>query len=148
MIWNRLKRRQPPVTDAPIRPSRVGTEAIGFGGCRPDGDAASVDPESSTSRMALLFLTTSCRPCQALWAGAAAASPEGLTIVTPSPETENRRRAAELAGGRASVVMSSEGWHRYGVTGSPWLVVVDGGVVRYDSRSPHDWNEVLEIASR
>lgn len=84
----------------------------------------------------LLFLTSSCIGCRAVWealgAGEDAArggSDAPVVVITPSPSTESGRAVLALAPAGVRVVMSSEGWHAYGVTAAPWMVDVAGGVV-------------------
>jgi hypothetical protein len=93
----------------------------------------------STGRTALLFLTSSCQPCQPFWTGT---PPPGSVLVTPSPATESRRRVAELARAGQVVVMSSEAWHAYDVRRAPWLVMVEDGRVVSDAPAPPDWESV------
>ncbi|HLH46171.1 MAG TPA: hypothetical protein VKV25_03365 [Acidimicrobiales bacterium] len=107
-------RRSPP----PPRPSLVGRPAPALPGA----------PWAAGSRALLVFVTTSCTPCAAVW-DALPRYPQPLVVVTPGPETESRRAvAARDAHGVA--VMSSAAWFDYRVPGAPWLVaVVDGTVV-------------------
>ncbi|HET7523219.1 MAG TPA: hypothetical protein VFJ79_03655 [Acidimicrobiales bacterium] len=74
----------------------------------------------------LLFLTSDCRECRSRWARVRS----GDVIVTPDPSTESARSVAKLAPPGAMVIMSSRGWHDYGITKAPWLVEVRDGVVR------------------
>jgi hypothetical protein len=45
------------------------------------------------------------------------------------------------------VLMSSEAWHAFGVTGAPWYVVVAGGVVVAEGRAPASWRKVEALLS-
>ena len=98
---------------------------------------------------AVVFLTSSCRPCQAYWkeapAGAAGGQAASIVYVTPDPSTESRRRVARLAAQAAPtpVIMSTEAWLAYGVTQAPWLVVVRDGQVMVDGPAPSEPGEVL-----
>jgi len=87
----------------------------------------------------LVFLTSSCTPCQPLWTGS---PPQGAVLVTPSPTTESRRRVEHLARPGQVVVMSSEAWHAYDVHRAPWLVVSDSGTVVSDAPAPSDWGPI------
>lgn len=73
----------------------------------------------------LLFLTSDCKECRSRWARVR----EGDVIVTPDPSTESARSVTKLAPPGATVIMSSQGWHDYGITKAPWLVEVRDGVV-------------------
>jgi hypothetical protein len=140
--------QDPSLVPPPPRAPRLGAVACDVSGEDPHRRAVRVDVGSG--RRALLFLTSTCEPCHSLWTEAACATREAtnapgagtapagaaarlLTIVTPSPTTESRRRVAERSPGSATVVMSSETWTRYGVARAPWLVVVDAGVVVHDA---------------
>ena len=92
-------------------------------GTAPDGSTVRVD--LSEGRRTVWFLTSSCRPCRALWPALSA----GDLVVTPSPSTESRRAVARLAPGGVAVVMSSEAWFAFDPGPAPWRVVVSGGRV-------------------
>ena len=117
--------------------SRTGQPAAPIEGVDPGGRALSV--QVSTGGTALVFLTSSCQPCQPFWTGT---PPPNGVLVTPSPATESRRRVAELARPGQVVVMSSEAWHAYGVRRAPWLVMVEDGRVVVDAPAPPDWESV------
>lgn len=86
----------------------------------------------------MLFLTSSCRPCQAVWEllGEAGALPGRLAVVTPGPATESRRRVAAMAPAGPTVVMSDQTWLAYGPGPAPWSVTVEGGVVTSEGPAP------------
>ena len=116
------------------RPSRVGLAAPALEGWSPAGDEMVVDTGSG-SGLVVAFLTSSCRPCQWFWktpaAGAVVVDERpAVVIVTPDPTTEDRREVARLAPPAVPVVMSSDTWFRWGVWGSPFFVVVVGGLIR------------------
>jgi hypothetical protein len=139
----------------------MGRPASGFAGVDPQGRQTTVvvdgeatgarAPTGGTSKLnqlVLVFLTSSCQPCQLLWGGAAPLGDGVPTfIVTPSPSTESRRKVAELAPLTVPVVMSSEAWHAYGVTRAPWLVVLDRGIVAAEGPAPADWAGIAGIAA-
>ncbi len=90
-------------------------------GSAPDGSPVRVD--LSDGRRVLYFMTSSCRPCLALWPHLA----PGDLVVTPSPSTESRRKVASLAPAGVTVVMSSDAWFAFRPGPAPWRVVlVDG----------------------
>jgi hypothetical protein len=97
--------------------------------------------------VALIFLTGSCKPCQAYWGPFTARAP--IALITPDPATEDRRRVAKLAGGSPHpVVMSTEAWLAYGVTKAPWLVVIDHGTVVADEPAPDELADALLLLDR
>jgi hypothetical protein len=122
----------------------VGRPVRDFTGVDPSGKECDVQLSTRPGTSALLFLTSSCQPCRALWATAGWADPAGppVMIVTPSPSTESRRRVAQLAPPSVPVVMSSDAWHAYGVTRAPWLALLDGGTIAGEGPAPADWSGV------
>jgi hypothetical protein len=148
-----LGRRRAPDLIRPDRPSRLGTPARDLHGTAPDGKPVEVAVDRQS--VVLLFLTSSCFGCRVLWEGMAASvhqvpSPEmapRVVVVTPSPSTESARQVAALASEGIEVVMSSDAWHAYGVTGAPWCVVVADGVVAADGPAPPTWTELLRAHS-
>ena len=97
--------------------------APGISGSTPAGEP--MDLELSGTDADLLFITSDCRECRSRWARVR----PGDVIVTPDPSTESARSVAKLAPPGATVIMSSQGWHDYGVTKAPWVVEVRDGVV-------------------
>lgn len=104
------------------RPSRLGQPAPLISGVDLDGQPVSVDPEGRT----VYFLTSSCRPCLAVWE---ALGGDGPVVVTPDPSAESRRKVAELAPPGATVVMSTDAWFAYAAGPAPWAVSVSGATV-------------------
>jgi hypothetical protein len=131
------------------RPSLVGRPSLDVVGVSPDGGP--VELSLANQGAVLLFLTSSCYDCQALWKGLASGSAgragPKVTVVTPSPETESARKVAALAPAGAAVIMSSSAWLAYGITGAPWCVVVAGGVVAADGPAPSTWSQLEEAAA-
>jgi hypothetical protein len=113
-------------------------------GVRPDGSPTEVSVDQS---LALIFLTSSCKPCQPYW-GRFSARP-AIALITPDPATEDRRRVAKLAATSPHpVVMSTDTWLAYGVTKAPWLVVVDNGTVVVDQPAPDQVADALVLLDR
>jgi len=79
----------------------------------------------------LLFLTSSCEPCRAVWSDLAGTTCPGVVAVTPDATTEDARAVAAVAG-LSKVVMSTEAWLAYGVSRAPWAIVVENGLVVSD----------------
>lgn len=80
-----------------------------------------------------MFLTSSCHGCREFWDRLSRPLPGAarVAVITPGPELEDRRKVAELAPDTTPVVMSGGAWAEYGVSRSPFAVVVrDGRVAR------------------
>ncbi|MGH9047689.1 MAG: hypothetical protein ACRDVW_10310 [Acidimicrobiales bacterium] len=78
----------------------------------------------------LLFLSTTCDGCAALWRAFSEPSHELLAdtstvLVTRAPPTEAAEKVAAL-GGAGELVMSESAWTDYGVHSGPFFVLVDG----------------------
>ncbi len=144
-------RSRRPARSAPSRPSRVGSDGTDIRGESPEGNRLRLGV-AEVPRVLLVFLTSSCRSCRPLWdalsAGQAATLPSRpvVAVVTPSPTTEDRSRVADLAGD-APVVMSSDGWHDYAITGSSFVVVVDRGTISAEG-PVGSWDELEGLVRR
>lgn len=128
----------------------MGRPAGPVSGHAPDGARSGVDV--ADGRWVLLFVTSSCRSCRALWEVLAAA-PDGLgsgpwVVVTPGPSTESRRAVAALAPPGLAVVMSTDTWLAYSPGPAPWAVVVDGGVGVWEGPAPLDPSGLAALAVR
>jgi hypothetical protein len=143
-------RRRPAQPFRPPRPSRIGTAVVDLAGTDPTGSTVRRSLQGSSGPTLLLFLTSSCEPCQGLWQALAAGRQSDLpgspptVVVTPSAALEDRRRVAELAPGSVPVVMSGEAWQDYGVPGSPFAVMVHEG--RVAGEGPVlDWGQLAAL---
>lgn len=132
--------------------SQVGTAATDVVGVDPAGADRVVLLDGPAARIALLFLTGSCVPCQRFWASpppALGAGSGAIHIVTPDPSTDDRRRVARLAAQTSvPVVMSSQAWVAYGVSQACRLIVVDHGTVVANTQAPDSWAEVAAWCGR
>lgn len=90
-------------------------------GVTPGSEEAALD--FAGSDVDLVFLTSECRECREQWGRLGG----GNVVVTPDPATDSRRAVAKLTPPGVMVVMSSNGWHAYGITKAPWLVEVRAG---------------------
>jgi hypothetical protein len=146
-LLDRLSRRRFVPDPGAERPSRVGQSATDLQGPSPEGTP--VDVRVAAGSVALLFLTTSCLDCRLVWTALAATPgqpiPSSVLIVTPSPSTEDARAVAALAPPQIPVLMASEVWQAYAVTGAPWCVVVVDGVVVHDRAAPTDTDELRAV---
>jgi hypothetical protein len=123
----------PSAPATPAAPARVpGTPAPPLAGPTPSGDAIMLDFGASGSRPTLLaFLTTGCATCAGFWESLAerpVAPGVQTVVVAHNPERERLQRLRELAPDGVPVVMSSQAWQDYEVSGSPYFVLVDGSI--------------------
>jgi hypothetical protein len=94
----------------------------------------------------ILFLTSSCEPCQAIWAGMDdSPARTDMVVITPGPDTESRRAVERRAGPGIPVIMSSAGWFGYGVSRAPWLVVAEAGIIAFEGPMPSNWAAVVTL---
>jgi hypothetical protein len=131
-----ILRRLGPEGAAPRLPEpppgiRADTAAPELTGSTPNGDALKLAWGGASTLLA--FLSSGCTSCAGFWAalGERRLVPDLRTvIVTHGPEREQRTKLRSLAPAAVPVVMSSEAWEDYGVPGSPYFVLVEGGAVR------------------
>lgn len=133
----------------------MGKSAAAVVGVAPDGGEAGAEV-GGTGRGAtvLTFLTSSCFGCREFWEGFRAGGrlgelPGGIrvVIVTPGAALEDRRAVGELAPPVVPVVMSAEAWEDYGVSGSPFAVVLRGG--RVVAEAPlSGWEDLADLVTR
>jgi hypothetical protein len=79
----------------------------------------------------LAFLTSGCSTCAGFWETLAEPRLPARVqsvIVTHGSERERPAKLRALAPDGVAVVMSSAAWQDYAVPGSPYFVLVDGGV--------------------
>src|SRR5205823_5831710 len=80
----------------------------------------------------LAFLTSGCSSCAEFWGSLGDRRlPAGVRIVIVAHGADRERPAKlrELAPKGIPVVMSSRAWSDYQIPGSPYFVLVDGGVL-------------------
>jgi hypothetical protein len=131
--------------------ARAGRVALEVEGTSPDGAPVKVPIAGPTM---LAFLTTTCTTCDALWATLAdprrrrlPGSPR-LVVVTKGDEAESRERVRRLAPGGLPVVMSSAGWHAYGISTAPHFVFVDGASRTVLGAGPAStWSDVVALCT-
>lgn len=128
-----LRRLRPiPTTVGP--PTTVPRDVVGTG---PDGTPCRIGVESDPEPVLLLFLSSGCLGCRDLWDGlaelrAALSGVARVVAVTRSPDAEDSSAVAALAG-ESAVVMSSQAFSHYRVSGPPFLVVAAADGVRTES---------------
>jgi hypothetical protein len=132
----------PPAPPAGDRPQH----AAPIAGVTPGGDAVALDFGGAAARPTLLaFLTTGCSVCAGFWGALAERRLPGVqtVIVTHGSERERPARLRSLAPAGVPVVMSSRAFADYAVPGSPYFVLVDGGVLGEGSAST--WEAVASL---
>jgi hypothetical protein len=125
--------RATPTPSVPIARARAGANesAPELAGVTPAGDAVKLAFNGGGAPTLLAFLTSGCSSCAEFWGSLGDRPPPAgvrTVIVTHGAE---RERPGELASLSATipVVMSSQAWSDYEIPGSPYFVLVDGGVV-------------------
>lgn len=126
----------PPVAVAHVAGSAHGgtgpaREAPPLSGETPDGDAVGLAFIAGTPTL-LAFLTGGCSSCAEFWGSLGDRRlPAGVRIVIVAHGADRERPAKlrELAPEGIPVLMSSQAWSDYQVPGSPYFVLVDGGVL-------------------
>jgi hypothetical protein len=123
--------------------------AAPLSGPTPSGDAVTLDLGAAGSPPTLLaFLTSGCSTCAGFWETLGEPRlPAGVetVIVTHGAERERPRRLAALAPDGVPVVMSSQAWADYAVPGSPYFVLVAGGVLGEGAAT--SWQAVASLVS-
>jgi hypothetical protein len=116
----------------PVAPERApGAPAPAIAGSTPDADAVALDLAAPGGPTLLAFLSSGCSSCAGFWASLHEARlPAGVqpVVVTRGPDRERVGRLRELAPPGVTVVMSSQAWEDYSVSGSPYFVLVDGAI--------------------
>jgi len=116
-----------------------------------DGSALAVQVTNVEHDTLLVFLSSGCSTCGALWeamADANLALPQGtrLVVVAQGADREHVALLAELAPRHLPMVLSTQAWQDYGVPGAPYAVLVDGasGRVVGEGTAP-TFGEVLSL---
>jgi hypothetical protein len=132
----------PPEPPAGPRPEH----AAPIAGVTPAGDAVALDFAGGATMPTLLaFLTTGCTVCAGFWSALGERQLPGVqtVIVTHGAERERPARLRSLAPAGLPVIMSSQAFRDYAVPGSPYFVLVDGGVLGEGSAST--WEAVASL---
>jgi hypothetical protein len=113
------------------------------------GRQAVVEVAGSSSPATLLaFLTSGCSVCLTFWneLDADTVVPAGARIVVVVKDTPDESPAAlaKLARPGTTVVASSAAWADYDIPGSPYFVLVEGGVVTGEG-SATSWPAVRDL---
>ena len=132
-----ILRRLTPIPTYTDHPTTTPHDIVGVA---PDGTPLHIDVVEAAAPALLLFLSAACLGCRDLWEGlralrAGLAGAARLVVVTRSPREESPEAITALAGDAPVVdgidlVMSSEAYRDYRVTGPPFLTVVSADGVR------------------
>jgi hypothetical protein len=106
--------------------------AVDLVGTRPDGTPVTVTLDAVDRPLLVVFLSTRCDGCETFWGGLAGDVDQSLArvvpvVVTKGPDAVDVDEVRDLAEGLGSVpvVMATQAWTDYRVTGYPFLVLVD-----------------------
>ena len=101
-------------------------------GATPEGDPVTLSFDGAASPPTLLaFLTSGCSTCAGFWDTLGEPRlPAGVqtVIVAHGADRERPNKLRSLSPAGIPVVMSSQAWADYRVPGSPYFVLVDGGI--------------------
>jgi hypothetical protein len=127
-----LLRRLRPIPTYGDHPTTVPHDV---GGVDPSGQACFVALTGEAAPALLLFLSSDCLGCRDLWEGTGALVallPAGVrtVLIARGPETEDVAAIAALVPEGVPTVLSTQAFTDYRVQGAPFLVVVDGDIVR------------------
>ena len=110
-----------------------GTAAFDVEGVTPAGEAAAIGLVGARRRTLIAFLSTTCAGCAGLWHSLrdpAELAADGMSVVVvtkgPNEESVDELRRLAPASVPVPVLMSTQAWRDYGVTGAPYFVLVDG----------------------
>jgi hypothetical protein len=146
-----------PPADTPRIPSHLPgpraevTPAHDLAGRSLDGSAVVLPVATAGTPTLVAFLSSGCLTCRTFWdglrEGAHLPMPGDARVVavTKDREMESPSRLLDLAPTDVPVVMSSEAWGRYGVTMSPYFVMVGAdGEVRGEGAAG-SWEQVRSL---
>lgn len=142
-------------SEAGAPPAGAGAGAASAGvvieGRTPDGETVALDLSQPRQDVLLLFLSSTCKTCDAFWRALAAGPLAGtedhrVVVVTQGDEHELPAEVARLAPAGTSVIMSSDTWARLAVPGSPYVVHVEARTGRVvGSGTGQDWEQVRQL---
>jgi hypothetical protein len=135
-----ILRRLKPIPTYTGHPTTTPHDIVGLA---PDGTPCRIDVVEAAAPALLLFLSAACLGCRDLWEGlrslrAGLAGAARVVVVTRDLGEESPDAITALAGEAPLVdgidlVMTSEAYHDYRVTGPPFLTVVAADGVRTES---------------
>lgn len=124
-------------------------------GVTPEGAQRAVGVVGTRHTTMLAFLSSGCLTCANFWEAFAQedlrlpGEETHLVIVTKGPEAESAAAIAAKAPRRATTVMSTEAWDRYGVPITPYFVLVDGPSGRIAGEgAAANWRQLESLMSQ
>jgi hypothetical protein len=116
-----------------------------------DGSAALTPVATAGSPTLVAFLSSGCLTCRTFWDGLRTGAHEPMPggtrvlVVTKDPQFESPSRLRDLAPDDVPVLQSSQAWGDYGITMSPYFVMVDAdGEVRSEGAAS-SWEQVRSL---
>jgi hypothetical protein len=116
-----------------------------------DGASAVTPVATAGSPTLVAFLSSGCLTCRTFWEGLRRGAHEPMpeqarvVVVTKDPEFESPSRLRDLAPEDVRVLQSSQAWGDYGITMSPYFVMVGAdGTVRSEGAAS-SWNQVRSL---
>jgi hypothetical protein len=146
-----------PASDAPRIPTHLpgprgaAIPAVDLSGRTLQGDAVVTPVATAGVPVLVAFLSSGCLTCRTFWEGLRAGTHRPMpgdarvVVVTKDRDQESPSRLQDLASDDTPVVMSTEAWSAYGVTMSPFFVMVgaDGEVLGEGAAS--SWEQVRSL---
>ena len=116
-----------------------------------DGSSAVIPVATAGAPTLVAFLSSGCLTCRTFWDGLRTGAHEPMPgetrvlIVTKDPQFESPSRLRDLAPDDTPVLQSSQAWGDYGITMSPYFVMVgaDGEVSSEGAAS--SWDQVRSL---
>lgn len=116
-----------------------------------DGASAVTPIRTAGASTLVAFLSSGCLTCRTFWdglrAGAHEPMPDGtrVVVITKDPQYESPSRLRDLAPDDIPVLQSSQAWGDYGISMSPYFVMVGtDGEVRSEG-SASSWEQVRSL---
>ena len=116
-----------------------------------DGSASVTPVATAGSPTLVAFLSSGCLTCRTFWDGLRAGAHEPMPgdatvlVVTKDPQFESPSRLRDLASEDVPVLQSSQAWGDYGITMSPYFVMVGAdGEVRSEGAAS-SWEQVRSL---
>lgn len=138
--------------DGVVAPRAAGHIGRDIAGSTPTGGAAAIRVGAGGQTTLLAFMSTTCTTCDEFWprfvdeARLQSLGGIRLVIVTKGSQDEMPAEVARLAPQAIPVVMSNAAWEDYGVPGSPYFVMVDGGSGHITGEgSAGTWEKLLDL---
>lgn len=127
------------------------TPAYDVAGRTLDGSSAVIPVATAGAPTLVAFLSSGCLTCRTFWDGLRTGAHEPMPgearvlIVTKDPQFESPSRLRDLAPDDTPVLQSSQAWGDYGITMSPYFVMVgaDGEVSSEGAAS--SWDQVRSL---